>query len=100
MANLHKYRLRLDAVGEDGKAGKSLETDFENHDDIFRIIALQQEKGLFGDPEQAARFIVELKLFSAVMTDNRDSELFEGFEPAFREMMTRLKGRRPPKDNG
>ncbi|MCC8020014.1 MAG: DUF3861 domain-containing protein [Rikenellaceae bacterium] len=83
-------------AGKDGAVGKSLGLDFENHDDIFRIVALQQEQGLFGDAEQAARFIVGLKLFSAVMMENRDAELFRGFEPAFRDMMKRLKGGRPP----
>lgn len=91
-----KYHIQLNMVHDNENNENTpvpLEFDFENHDDIFRIIALMQESQRFENKQQAMEFAVGLKLFSGVMLKNRDSELFKDFLPAFGEFMKKLKGK-------
>lgn len=97
---MEKYRYCLELRGEEpsgeGNGTDSAQTvrlQFDNHDDIFRIIGKMKESGNFSDGDESAMFAIGLKLFSSVMIRHRESELFRDFEPAFREFMKKLKGR-------
>ncbi|MBT30550.1 MAG: hypothetical protein CMO01_12900 [Thalassobius sp.] len=91
----NKYHLKLDLVslasGEAPEEEKSIEVDFDNHDEIFKIIDVLKEKDLFEEKGQSVEFAIGLKLFSEVMIKNRNHPLFEEFAPAFREFMKKLK---------
>ncbi len=89
----YKYHLQLDKAGNTESETESMEFDFENHDDIFRIVQMLEQSGRFGDSVEVRRFAVGLKLLGGVMMDNRDNELFKDFEPAFGAFMRKLKGR-------
>lgn len=92
----YKYHIQLNMVHDNENnenTSAPLEFDFENHDDIFRIVTFLQESQRFEDKQQAMEFAVGLKLFSGVMLKNRDSELFKDFQPAFGEFMRKLKGK-------
>jgi hypothetical protein len=88
------YKIRIDEVLlKDGTAGqKSLEFEFENHDDIFGIIQRMQKVDIFGDGAQAVEFAIGLKLFSEVLLNHKDNPLFEELKPAFQVFMKKLKG--------
>lgn len=92
----YKYRLVLEYL-KDNKDEviqvAPLSLEFENHDDIFTIIKMQEEMNLFGDKGQAIEFAIGLKLFSEVMLKNRDNLLFEDLIPAFRDFMKKLKSK-------
>lgn len=90
------YKIRLEEVGlkENITAQKSVEFEFQNHDDIFNIIDRMQEINVLGDKEQAIEFAVGLKLFSEVMLNHRDNPLFEELKPAFAIFMKKLKGKK------
>lgn len=64
---------------------------FDNHDNIFNIIKVLQERDLFNDVNQSAEFAIGLKMFSEVMLRNKDNPLFEEFLPAFKNFMKKLK---------
>jgi hypothetical protein len=65
--------------------------EFDNHDEIFRIIERGKERDLFGDQAQSVQFALGIKLFGEVMMRNRDNPLFTELSPAFKEFMKRLK---------
>lgn len=90
-----KYHIKLDKYDDEGAEteSSSIEFDFENHDDIFKVIALLKERKRFSDDQQATEFAVGLKLFSEVMLRNRDSELFKDFVPAFGAFIKKLKAK-------
>ena len=90
----YTYRLRLEQVAgsqPDGPQPEPLELEFTNHDDLFRIIGLMQQRNPFQEPGQATEFAIGLKLFGEVMLKNRQHPLFEEFAPAFKAFMQRLK---------
>lgn len=91
----NRYRLVLKEVElRDGeKSDKTIDFEFENHDDILALIEKVQQKGLFEDKDKTTQFILGLKLFGEVMLEQRDNPLFEGFLPAFGDLMKRLKGK-------
>jgi hypothetical protein len=94
----HHYRLRLEHVAPaspDQPTHAPREIEFDNHDDIFSIIARMESRQLFAEPGQAAEFALGLKLFSEVMLKNRALPLFATFHPAFSEFMKQLKGSGP-----
>jgi hypothetical protein len=96
----HRYRLRLEHLAPaspDQPTHPPREIEFDNHDDIFSIIARMESRQMFAEPGHAAEFAIGLKLFSEVMLKNRQLELFAEFRPAFSEFMKRLKGT-PPKE--
>lgn len=92
---LNKYHLKLDLValasGETPAEEKSIEINFDNHDEIFKIIEAVKEKDLFEEKGQSVEFAIGLKLFSEVMIKNRNNPLFKDFAPAFRDFMKKLK---------
>lgn len=88
----YKYHLQLTKKEENPNEQASVEVDFENHDDLFRIIEFIKQSGRFPNEQEAVQFAIGLKLFSGVMMKNRDNELFREFEPAFKSFMKKLKG--------
>lgn len=89
----NKYKIQLKELElKDGSPGeKSLEFEFDNHDNLFDIIGKVKEMGHFKEDGQTVEFAVGLKLFSEVMLKNKDNPLFEDFRPAFMQFMKRLK---------
>ncbi len=93
--NFYKYHLslRMTKGKEEQQLPEPVELDFENHDDIFRIMELLKAKKLFADEQQVEAFAIGLKLFSGVMMQHRDSELFRELMPGFKAFMKNLKGK-------
>jgi len=71
---------------------KPVVVEFDNHDNIFNIIKVMQERDLFNNANQSAEFAIGLKMFSEVMLRNKDNALFEEFLPAFKDFMKKMKG--------
>ena len=65
--------------------------EFDNHDDIFKIMDIVKQRQLFESESQAQEFALGLKLFSEVMLKNRQHPLFEDFLPEFGKFMKQLK---------
>lgn len=90
----NKYHLSLQLTQyADGatEPAKSLELDFDNHDEVFEIIERIKEKNPFGDTEQAVQFALGLKLFSEVKLKNRQHPMFAELNLAFPAFMKKLK---------
>jgi Domain of Unknown Function with PDB structure (DUF3861) len=85
----HHYCLDLKSLSEDKP--RSLTIEFKNHDDIFRIIDLANEKNIFPEASDNTEFAIGLKLFSEIILRNRHHPLFTEIQPALRDMMNRLK---------
>jgi hypothetical protein len=89
--NLYKIQLAELALKDGSPANKTIEFEFDNHDDVFGIIEKMQSKNIFGDGEQAIEFALGIKLFSEVMLRHKDHSLFEEIKPAFGQFMKKLK---------
>lgn len=89
--NLYKVRLTELALKDGSPANKSIEFEFENHDNVFSIIEKMQDKNIFGDREQAIEFALGLKLFSEVMLRHKEHPLFDELYPVFGQFMKKLK---------
>ncbi len=89
----NKYRIHLQELElRDGTpSDKSLEFEFNNHDNIFSIIENMEERQLLENKADDVEFIIGLKLFSEVMIRNRNHPLFEELAPAFKNFMMKLK---------
>ncbi|MGD1318068.1 DUF3861 domain-containing protein [Chryseobacterium sp. 2R14A] len=89
----NKYHLVLQELSlKDGSEGnKSLEFDFENHDDLFQIFEVIKAKKVFDNERTAQEFALGLKLFTEVMLKNKQHTLFEELRPAIMEFMKKLK---------
>lgn len=72
---------------------KSVEIQFENHDNVFDIIEIIKESKRFANENESNQFVVGLKLFSDVMMKNKNTPLFEDFVPEFVKFMKKLKGK-------
>lgn len=91
----NKYKLTLEQLSlmkADAALADPVVLEFENHDEIFKIIALLRERNLFETENQSVEFAIGLKMFSEVMIKNRNHELFKEFFPAFGDFMKKLKG--------
>lgn len=90
----NRYKLSLEA-NEEGTnhlaPSNKIELEFENHDDIFKIIELVKGKKIFAKDSEAAEFTIGLKLFSEVVLRNRELPLFKDLKPAIAEFMKKLK---------
>jgi hypothetical protein len=91
--NVYKIRLEEVLLKDNTPAQKSIEFEFENHDDIFNIIDKMQEMDIFGDKGQAVEFALGVKLFSEVLLNHRENPLFDELKPAFATFMKKLKGK-------
>ncbi|GAA4165820.1 DUF3861 domain-containing protein [Chryseobacterium ginsenosidimutans] len=89
----NKYHLELKELSlKDGSGGtKTLEFDFENHDDIFQILDVIKSKNIFSNEQTAREFALGLKLFTEVMLKNKQHHLFEELRPSIMEFMKKLK---------
>ena len=89
----HQYRVTVEYLADaDGQPVDAAPLQFSapNHDDIFAIVAKMRERStLSGD--DAARFVVGLKLMSEAMLENKDDPLFVALKPHFGEFMKTLK---------
>ncbi len=87
------YQLNLEEVRlKDGSQGtKSLHIEFDNHDDLFAVIAAVKSKKLFENEQMASEFSLGLKLFTEVILKNKENPLFADFRPAMMEFMKKLK---------
>jgi hypothetical protein len=88
----HRYRVTLEHLSETPTAGKTLQFDLANHDDIFAIVERLRGRGDLG-PDAAAAFGVGLKLFGEVMLEEHTNPLFSTFKPHFLQFMKQLKAR-------
>ena len=91
----NRYKLQLDEVElKSGDSGtQSIQFEFENHDDIFKIIEVLKDKKLFKGENDDISFAIGLKMFSEVMLKNKDNSLFKDFLPAFGQFMKVLKAK-------
>jgi len=89
--NLYQIRLSELALKDGSPAIKTVEFEFQNHDDVFNIIKLVKDKKLFDDEAKAVEFGLGLKLFSEVLITNQDKEFFKAFMPTFGAFMKELK---------
>jgi len=87
------YHLELKELSlKDGSEGnKTLEFNFENHDDLFHIFEVIKSKKVFEEENTSLEFVLGLKLFTEVMLKNKKHPLFEEFRPAMVEFMKKLK---------
>ncbi|NOL48560.1 DUF3861 domain-containing protein [Pelistega europaea] len=90
----HQYAVTVDYIAdaEGNEVNQTLRFNAPNHDNIFRIIELTQQREGF-TPEMAQRFAVGLKLMSEVMLENKDNPLFQQLRPFMMEMMKVIKGK-------
>jgi hypothetical protein len=94
LKKVNKYTLKLNLEQyADGSTepARTVELNFDNHDEIFGIIESLTAKDPFNDPQQAAQFALGLKLFSEVMLKNRQHQIFKELSGAFPDFMKRLK---------
>ncbi|MHC5724921.1 MAG: DUF3861 domain-containing protein [Nostoc sp.] len=89
--NLYKIQLAELALKDGSPANKTVEFEFENHDDVFDIIELLKTKKLFKDEAKAVEFGIGLKMFSEVLITNQDKDFFKALMPAFSAFMKGLK---------
>jgi hypothetical protein len=91
----HHYRITLEQLDATSSPvpSRSLQFDFDNHDDIFAIIErlgyLQQRGDISAD--EIPQLAVGLKLFGKIVMENKDSTLFSSLRPHFIEFMRELK---------
>jgi hypothetical protein len=94
-AKYNHYKITLEHTynpkGDELQPPVSVE--FDNHDNIFDIIKVLQERNLFNDANQSSEFAIGLKMFSEVMLRNKDNALFEELLPEFKKFMQKLKGK-------
>lgn len=90
----HQYHVTVqhlaDAQGNPSSYTEKLEFNTSNHDDIFIVLGRLQKAELFDDATTKS-FTVGLKLFSEVMIENKNHELFKDFLPQFHTFMKHLK---------
>ncbi len=65
--------------------------EFDNHDEIFRIIEIIKEKDPFDNTNQATEFALGLKMLSEVMIKNRNHPLFEDFAKEMQSFIKKVK---------
>lgn len=91
----HQYRVTVDYLADaDGRPVDvaPLQFDAPNHDDVFAIVGKMGERSELS-PDDAARFVVGLKLMGEVMLENKDNPLFSALKPHFSAFMKELKQR-------
>ncbi|MCR9227390.1 MAG: DUF3861 domain-containing protein [Flavobacteriaceae bacterium] len=89
--NTYQIHLKEKARKNRVSDGKTLEFQFENHDDILQLVDLVKNKELFKEQTDNIEFLVGLKLFSEVMLRNRSHEIFTEFGPEFGTFMKKFK---------
>lgn len=90
----NKYKLTLQQISlmnEEATFSEPLLLEFENHDEIFKIIDIMRQKNLFGDENQSTEFAIGLKMFSEVLLKNKNHPLVKDFFPSFGNFIKKLK---------
>lgn len=90
----NKYKLTLEALSLKEPIETvlpSMTFEFENHDNLFKIIEMAKAKNLFENESQAIEFALGLKLFTEVVLKNKENPLFTDLKPAIGEFMKKLK---------
>ena len=90
----NKYKLSLELIElirPDNSEYLPIVLEFDNHDNIFKIIERMKKRNRFKTEQQSVEFAIGLKLFSEVMLKNKDNPLFEEFRPAFGALMKKIK---------
>lgn len=91
--NTHRYRIRLDAIADEGfRDEDSLSFEVANHDDVLAIVRRVNAASVF-DRSEATALAVGLKLFTGVMLRHRHDPLFAGVQPVMRAFIGNLKAR-------
>lgn len=76
----HQDQIQLthlaDAQVQPSSHTTPLQFKLDNHDDILQIMAPMQQAQLF-DEQTTQAFVLDLKLFSEVILENRQYELFQ-----------------------
>ncbi len=90
--NVYKVSFQEIALKDGATPEKSVEFEFENHDNVFSIIEKLQQNKLLGSGVQELQFALGLKLFGDVLMKHKNNPLFEEMKPAFIQFMTKLKG--------
>lgn len=85
----HRYRVRVEALGED-EAALSFEVD--QHDDLLAIVQ-RVRSGTPYSSDDASALAIGLKLFSGVVLAHRHDPLFADIRPAIRVFIGNLKAR-------
>ena len=91
----HQYRVTLEYVADADNHPVDvapLRFDAPNHDDIFAIVAKTCQRTDLSQ-DDAARFVVGLKLMSEVMLENKGDPLLSALQPHFSAFMKELKKR-------
>lgn len=93
--NTNQYKVLLQEVAlKDGSKGEqAVEIDVFMREDIFHIMEKLNASGWFAEEADSRQFALGLKLFAEVMIKNRKNPLFEDFQPAFVELMKKIKSR-------
>ena len=89
----HGYKVVLTELNVDNERvhpTAQLQFGFQSHDDLSEIVSRVSAKKLFSEQETKA-FVVGMKMFSSIMLENRDHEMFSEFMPHFGEFMKKLK---------
>jgi len=89
--NTYQLDLKELKLKDCSEGTKSLNLEFDNHDDIFNIFEVIKSKKIFEDENTATEFALGLKLFTEVMLKNKQHPLFEELRPAIMEFMKKLK---------
>jgi hypothetical protein len=92
----NRYKLTLEEISlakEEDIKNDPLTLEFDNHDNIFKIINAIKSKNIFDDENQSTEFAIGLKMFTEVILKNREQELFKELQPAIGEFMKKLKSK-------
>jgi hypothetical protein len=92
----NRYKLTLEEISlakEEDIKNDPLTLEFDNHDNIFKIVNAIKSKNIFDDENQSTEFAIGLKMFTEVILKNREQELFKELQPAIGEFMKKLKSK-------
>lgn len=90
----NQYKITLESLDSQNEQENGLQQicfEFENHDDLFKIIEMAKSKNIFDNENQATEFALGLKLFTEVVLKNKENPLFEDLKPAIGAFMQKLK---------
>jgi len=94
------YSYKLTLEGLTNPQGEKIENEplnlnFQNHDDLFKILELSKSKTIFKNSNDTTEFFLGLKLLSEVLLRNRNEQnsLTDELYEVVAEFMKKLKGR-------
>lgn len=92
------YNYQLTLKGLTDPQGQAFENEplileFQNHDDLFKILEISKGRPIFENPNDNTEFFIGLKLFSEVLLRNRKtpSPMTEELAEAVGAFMRKLK---------